>query len=163
MSKKNCIKIIATAFLLLIAITIFNVLYNENGKNKSEYKYEENSDMISNIIIKVNNSELEIKLENNESSHFLLEKLKQGDIVVNASEYGNFEKVGDLGFDVPRNDKNIKTKAGDLMLYQGNKITLFYNSNSWSYTKIGEVIDKNQEDLQNILGSGDVTLILSIK
>lgn len=163
MSKKDCIKIIAVTFLLLIAITIFNVLYNENVKNKSEYKYEGNSDMISNIIIKVNNSKLEIKLENNESSHFLLEKLKQGDIVVNASEYGNFEKVGDLGFDVPRNDKNIKTKAGDLMLYQGNKITLFYNSNSWSYTKIGEVIDKNQEDLQNILGSGDVTFILSIK
>lgn len=67
-----------------------------------------------------------------------------------------------MGFNLPRNDKSITTSAGDIVLYQGNQISLFYNSNSWSYTKLGRVQNVSGAELKNILGSGDVTLILSI-
>ena len=120
---------------------------------------EENIDMIK---IKVNSNVLEAKLEDNEATKSLVERLKNGDISVNANEYGGFEKVGNLGFSLPRNDKNITTSAGDIVLYQGNQISLFYNSNSWSYTKLGRVQNVSGAELKNILGSGDVTLILSI-
>ena len=120
---------------------------------------EENIDMIK---IKVNSNVLEVKLEDNEATKSLVERLKNGDISVNANEYGGFEKVGNLGFSLPRNDKNITTSAGDIVLYQGNQISLFYNSNSWSYTKLGKVQNVSGAELKNILGSGDVTLILSI-
>ena len=125
---------------------------------KEEIK-EENIDMIK---IKVNSNILEVKLEDNEATKSLIERLKNGDISVNANEYGGFEKVGNLGFSLPRNDKNITTSAGDIVLYQGNQISLFYNSNSWSYTKLGRVQNVSGAELKNILGSGDVTLILSI-
>ena len=125
---------------------------------KEEIK-EENIDMIK---IKVNSNVLEVKLEDNEATKSLVERLKNGDISVNANEYGGFEKVGNLGFSLPRNDKNITTSAGDIVLYQGNQISLFYNSNSWSYTKLGRVQNVSGAELKNILGSGDVTLILSI-
>ena len=125
---------------------------------KEEIK-EENIDMIK---IRVNNNVLEVKLEDNEATKSLVERLKDGDISVNANEYGGFEKVGNLGFSLPRNDKNITTSAGDIVLYQGNQISLFYNSNSWSYTKLGRVQNVSGAELKNILGSGDVTLILSI-
>ena len=125
---------------------------------KEEIK-EDNIDMIK---IKVNSNILEVKLENNEATKSLVERLKNGDISVNANEYGGFEKVGNLGFSLPRNDKNITTSAGDIVLYQGNQISLFYNSNSWSYTKLGKVQNVSGAELKNILGSGDVTLILSI-
>ena len=125
---------------------------------KEEIK-EENIDMIK---IKVNSNVLEVKLEDNEATKSLVERLKDGDISVNANEYGGFEKVGNLGFSLPRNDKNITTSAGDIVLYQGNQISLFYNSNSWSYTKLGRVQNVSGAELKNILGSGDVTLILSI-
>ena len=125
---------------------------------KEEIK-EENIDMIK---IKVNSNILEVKLEDNEATKSLVERLKNGDISVNANEYGGFEKVGNLGFSLPRNDKNITTSAGDIVLYQGNQISLFYNSNSWSYTKLGRVQNVSGAELKNILGSGDVTLILSI-
>ena len=125
---------------------------------KEEIK-EENIDMIK---IKVNSNVLEVKLEDNEATKSLIERLKNGDISVNANEYGGFEKVGNLGFSLPRNDKNITTSAGDIVLYQGNQISLFYNSNSWSYTKLGRVQNVSGAELKNILGSGDVTLILSI-
>ena len=120
---------------------------------------EENIDMIK---IKVNNNVLEIKLEDNEATKSLVERLKNGDIRVNTNEYGGFEKVGSLGFSLPRNDKSITTSAGDIVLYQGNQISLFYNSNSWNYTKLGKVQNVSETELKNILGSGDVTLILSI-
>ena len=125
---------------------------------KEEIK-EENIDMIK---IKVNSNVLEVKLEDNEATRSLIERLKNGDISVNANEYGGFEKVGNLGFSLPRNDKSITTSAGDIVLYQGNQISLFYNSNSWSYTKLGKVQNVSGAELKNILGSGNVTLILSI-
>lgn len=120
---------------------------------------DENIDMIK---IRVNNSVLEVKLEDNEATKSLVGRLKNGNISVDANEYGGFEKVGNLGFSLPRNDKGITTSAGDIVLYQGNQISLFYNSNSWSYTKLGKVQNVSGDELKNILGSGDVTLILSI-
>ena len=120
---------------------------------------DENIDMIK---IRVNSSVLEVKLEDNEATKSLVGRLKNGNISVDANEYGGFEKVGNLGFSLPRNDTNINTSAGDIVLYQGNQISLFYNSSSWSYTKLGKVQNISSKELKNILGSGDVTLVLSL-
>ena len=136
-----------------------NVTGTSIQEQATEKIKEENIDMIK---IKVNNNVLEVKLEDNEATKSLAERLKTGDIKVNANEYGGFEKVGNLGFNLPRNDKSITTSAGDIVLYQGNQISLFYNSNSWSYTKLGKVQNVSEAELKNILGSRDVTLILSI-
>ncbi|MCH5166520.1 MAG: hypothetical protein J1F35_01380 [Erysipelotrichales bacterium] len=117
---------------------------------------------VKNIKIRVNDEVLDVKLEDNAATQVLIERLKQEDITINASEYGNFEKVGYLGFALPTNDIQTATKPGDVMLYQGNQITIFYESNSWSYTKIGEITNKTQDELKSILGYGGVTLVLSI-
>ena len=138
---------------------------NENKKNEqtnqSEISEEENN-KVENIKIKVNDEILNVRLEQNSATVALVERLKQGDITVNTHEYGGFEQVGSLGFSLPREDTQITTKSGEIMLYQGNQITLFYGSNSWSYTKLGEVTNKSNNELKNILGNGDVTLVLSI-
>lgn len=116
----------------------------------------------TNIIkLKVNGQTLNVKLENNKATKALIEKLKKGDITIHAHDYGNFEKVGELGFTLPSNDKYITTKIGDIVLYDGDEISIFYNSNSWKYTRLGKV--QNTSKLKNILGTEDVTLILSLK
>ena len=116
----------------------------------------------SNVInLKVNNHVLKVKLEDNSAAKALMNKLKMGDVTIHAEDYGGFEKVGDLGFSLPRSDKYITTSAGDIVLYEGDEISLFYNSNSWSYTKLGKV--QNIKDLKKILGTGDVKLVLSLK
>ena len=116
----------------------------------------------SNVInLKVNNHVLKVKLEDNSAAKALMNKLKKGDVTIHAEDYGGFEKVGDLGFSLPRSDKYITTSAGDIVLYDGDEISLFYNSNSWSYTKLGKV--QNIKDLKKILGTGDVKLVLSLK
>ena len=79
------------------------------------------------------------------------------------SMYGGFEQVGSLGFSLPREDKNIKTVAGDIVLYSGNQIVVFYGSNSWSYTKLGKIINKSPLDLKKIFGNGNVVLKISFE
>ena len=119
--------------------------------------------LMNKINIEVNEKTLIVELEDNPSAEALVEKLKDGDIVIQAQEYGNFEKVGSLGLTLPREDENITTEAGDLVLYQGNQISLFYNSNSWSYTKLGKVSNVSKIELKNILGDGDVIMTLKIR
>ena len=128
-------------------------------KQVTEKTKEVGIDMIK---IKVNNNVLEVKLEDNDATKSLVERLENGDISVNAKEYGGFEKVGNLGFNLPRTDASITTSAGDIVLYQGNQISLFYNTNSWSYTKLGKIQNVSSSELKEILGSGDVVLILSL-
>ena len=115
---------------------------------------------IKEIIMNVNNYDLVIELIDNSSSIALIEKLKEGDIIVHAHDYGNFEKVGNLGFSLPTNDKRITTKPGDLILYQGNQLTIYYDTNTWTFTKLGEVVNVDGEKLKEILGKSDAILTL---
>ncbi len=112
--------------------------------------------------IEVNGHTLLADFENNSSAEALKEKLKNGSIEIEMSDYGSFEKVGDLPFSLPRNDEDITTEAGDVILYQGNKLTIYYDTNSWSFTRIAKIRNANT-DLEEILGSGDVTVQLSLK
>ncbi len=114
------------------------------------------------IYIKVNNQILDVELEDNSATKELKEKIKNGDIVIEAHEYGGFEKVGILGFSLPREDINVTTTAGDIVLYQGNQISIFYNSNSWSYTKLGKIQNTSANELKNILGDEDVKITFTL-
>jgi len=115
------------------------------------------------VKVKINDEVFDVKLENNSATQDLIKELKKGNITVNASEYGGFEKVGDLGFSLPTSDENIGTAPGDIVLYQGDKISLFYGSHSWSYTKLGKLDNVDSNKLKEVLGSGDVTLEFTLK
>ena len=86
------------------------------------------------VKLRINDDVFDVKLENNSATQELIKKLEKGNVTVNATEYGGFEKVGELGFSLPTNDENMDTNPGDIVLYQGDKISLFYGSHSWSYT-----------------------------
>ena len=78
------------------------------------------------------------------------------------SDYGNFEKIGALGTTLPRNDTQITTSAGDIILYQGNQITIYYDKNSWNFTLLGKIDGVTQAELKTILGKGNVTVVFEI-
>ena len=115
------------------------------------------------VKVKINDNVFDVKLENNSATQEFIKELKKGNVTVNASEYGGFEKVGNLGFSLPTSDENIGTTPGDIVLYQGDKISLFYGSHSWSYTKLGKIDNVDSNKLKEVLGSGDVTLEFSLK
>ena len=115
------------------------------------------------VKVKINDEVFDVKLENNSSTQELVKELKKGNVTVNASEYGGFEKVGDLGFSLPTSDENINAQPGDIILYQGNQISLIYETHSWSYTKIGKIENIDSNNLKKTLGGGNVTLVLSLE
>ena len=131
-----------------------NIPNNDINENKVEN--------MESVYIKVNNQVLNIELEDNSATKELKERLKNGDIIIEAHEYGGFEKVGNLDFSLPREDTNITTSAGDIVLYQGNQISIFYNSNSWSYTKLGKIQNISSNELKSILGDGNITITLTL-
>ena len=114
------------------------------------------------VKVKINDEVFDVKLENNSATQELVKELKKGNVTVNASEYGGFEKVGELGFSLPTNDENIGTNPGDIVLYQGDKVSLFYGSHSWSYTKLGKIDNVDSNKLMEVLGSGNVILEFSL-
>lgn len=114
------------------------------------------------IAITVNGHTLTATLTDNSSSKAFLELLKDAPVTIEMHDYGNFEKVGALGTELPRNDEQITTQAGDLILYQGNQLTIYYDTNSWSFTRLGRIDNITQNELKEILGSGNVTVTFSV-
>ena len=80
---------------------------------------------------------------------------------INTQQYGGFEQVGDIGSSLPQNDSNITTQAGDIVLYSGNSISIFYDSNTWSYTRLGKITGKTQVELKELLGKDRVTVSIT--
>ena len=76
------------------------------------------------------------------------------------SMYGGFEQVGAIGRRLPSQDVQTSTSSGDIVLYSGNQLVVFYGSNSWAYTRLGRIIDKTPEEMRELLGNGDVTVTL---
>ena len=101
-------------------------------------------------------------LEENSSTKELLNLLSQGPVTVDMRDYGNMEKVGSLPQSLSRNDEPITTAAGDLILYQGNSFVIYYDTNSWDLTRLGRIENITQQELKDILGVGNVTVVLSL-
>ena len=82
-------------------------------------------------------------------------------LTIQLSMYGGFEQVGPIGQTIVSNDRQTTTKAGDIVLYSGNQIVVFYGSNSWAYTRLGH-IELTQKEMKKLLGNGDVKLTLHV-
>ena len=148
--KKYFILFLIFILLLLIFLTL---------KNKPNIK----DDYMNNtLILTINNEKLLVKLAGNKASQEFYQRVKTNPLTINAKEYGGFEKVGNLGFNLPKEDVKLTTKARDIVLYNGNEISLFYNSNTWNYTKLGEIINITDTELKNLLPPGDVTLTFTL-
>ncbi len=138
--------------------------HDNNNLNEKENASQEGDEVMKNQKIKlsINDHELIATLNDNSSARALIEELKKEPIIINMSDYANMEKVGDLGINLPRNDENITTSAGDLILYQGHNFVIYYDTNNWSLTRLGKIDNISGQELKNILGNGDVTVKLSL-
>lgn len=111
--------------------------------------------------IEVNGSLFTATLADNAASDALADWVEEGPVTLELSDYAGFEKVGPLGRSLPASDSQTTTHAGDIVLYQGDQIVLFYGSNSWSYTRLGRIDDLT--GWEDALGGGDVTVTLSLE
>lgn len=110
----------------------------------------------------IGEQEVAVRWEDNESVEALRELAAKAPLTVELSGYGGFEQVGSLGVRLPRNDAQTVTEPGDIVLYSGSSIVLFYGSNSWAYTRLGKIDGLDENELRELLGGGDVTIRLAV-
>jgi hypothetical protein len=115
------------------------------------------------IYLTINEHFLSVTLTDNSSVSAFMELLAIEDITMDMRDYGGFEKVGEMETRLPQNDKKLTSEPGDLMLYQGNSLVIFYAPNTWNYTRLGKINDITQDELINILGGEDVTVTWSLQ
>ena len=110
----------------------------------------------------IGSTPISVKWEDNESVNVLKELCRDQPVIISMSMYGGFEQVGAIGTDLPHNDVQTTTSSGDIVLYSGNQLVVFYGSNSWAYTRLGHITDKNPKEMTELLSGGNVTITLSI-
>lgn len=120
---------------------------------------EEDTEMKMNV--QVGGAFFSATLENNEAVSELVAMMQESPVVIEMSDYSGFEKVGSLGRSLTANNSQTTTHAGDIVLYNGNQIVIFYGSNSWSYTRLGHIDDLT--GWEDALGGGDVTVTFSLE
>ncbi|MDE6749531.1 MAG: hypothetical protein K2K21_10825 [Lachnospiraceae bacterium] len=113
--------------------------------------------------IQVGDTVFTASLAENSSVDALKELMADGPLTLNMSDYAGMEKGVDLGTTLPQNNEQMNTQAGDIILYQGRTLAIYYDTNSWSLTPIGKIDNVDVEELREALGTGDVTVTLSLE
>lgn len=146
--------------LLVIALAL---LVMSCGGDEAQAQTIKEENMTEKMYITIGNQTLPVTLVKNNATEALMAALAANPITYEADDYGGFEKVGALGMSLPTNNQQLTTQAGDVILYSGNQIVLFYGSNSWSYTRLGRIEYESLEQLKTFLkaGQGRVSVTLS--
>ena len=113
--------------------------------------------------LKIGETDVAVEWENNASVKALRALCADTPLTIRMSMYGGFEQVGSIGQNLPRNDSQTTTQAGDIVLYSGDQIVVFYGSNAWSYTRLGHISDKSAEKMAELLGNGDVRITIELE
>ena len=173
MKKNIIISAICVAMMLSIsACSDEGKASNEDQNMKSVTSQSENVDVESAedemevgktaMTMTIGDTKVNVDWEANSSVDALKELVSSGPLSIDMSMYGGFEQVGSIGQSLPREDKQTTTSSGDIVLYSGNQLVVFYGSNSWAYTRLGHISDKTDAEIEALLSKGDVTITLSI-
>ena len=167
--KAAILTVLSCFFLSLSACEKITVPPEQEEQQQDQKKPENNGQQNGNentqtmtMEITAGGKTITATLADNATAKALAEKLKSGSITVEMRANG-FEHYGPLGFSLERNDKQVTAVSGDIMLYNGNNICVFYGSNSWSYTPLGKVDGKTADELKAFFGTGTVTVTYSLK
>ncbi len=156
---------------LICMVLLFSVLFTVTACGNSEE--EQNPDVKSEEVkgletemkmkVQVGDTIFTATLADNSSVDALKELIADGPLTLDMSDYANMEKGADLGTTLPQNNEQMNTQAGDIILYQGRTFVIYYDTNSWSLTPIAKIDDVDAKELKEALGTGDVTVTLSIE
>lgn len=133
-----------------------NIIQNVEQQTNTEIPMDK-------LLITINDKTLTADFADNSSAKALADVLAKSSITYQANDYGNFEKVGDLGQSFPKNDENITTEPGDIILYQGHNLCIYYDQNTWSFTRIAKIKGVSKDELKEFLGEGEITVTLSVE
>mgnify|MGYP005759076093 CR=1 FL=1 len=115
------------------------------------------------MVMEVNGTDIEVELYENSSAEAVKDLLRKGPITMEMKDYAHMEKFGSFGVQLPDNDEHITTRAGDVILSEGNLLVIYYAPNTWNFTRLGKVRNLSEPELKKVLGTGNITATLSLK
>ncbi len=157
------------------AVWMGNALWINNSNRKNTVSlvqdwlktlnFAEEQTAMNKMYITIDGQTKSVTLVDNAATRAMVEKLQQAPVTVTLNSSGGFEIWGSLGFSLPTSDQQMTAQPGDVILYNGSNICLFYGSNSWSYTRLGKIEGLSESELRSFLKAGNsnisVTLSLS--
>ena len=146
-------------FLVLVSGCSNSLEDEKKETDKTETAEKEYNEENLEMKLIISDTEVPVTWEDNDSVRAIMDMISDRQLTVQMSMYGGFEQVGELGRSIVRDDRQITTDPGDIVLYAGNSIVVFYGSNSWAYTKLGH-IDLSDDQLRDLLGNEDVKITL---
>ncbi len=152
---------IRIAFILFVFVFLMPGATACSTADAYSYPYETEVNDTKTMLMKIGDKSVDVAWEENASVEEL-KGLAASGLTISMSMYGGFEQVGPIGKSITRDDKQTTTTAGDIVLYSGNQLVVFYGSNSWAYTRLGRV-NLSENELKELLSNGDVTITLSVE
>ena len=122
----------------------------------------EQTTMTDKMYITIDGMTRSVSLEQNAATKALVEKLQQAPVTVTLSSSGGFEIWGSLGFSLPTSNQQTTAQPGDVILYNGSNICIFYGSNSWSYTRLGRIDGMSESELRTFLKAGESNISVTL-
>lgn len=152
------------AFVLIMSFTACGNTNQSSGSDSASTDSDRTAEMedvtTMKMSVTIGDHSFTATLEENAATRELVKMMENEAISINMDDYSGFEKVGSLGRSLTTDNQQIITETGDIVLYNGNQIVMFYGSNSWSYTKIGKIDDLS--GWKDALGNGSVTAVFSL-
>ena len=135
----------------------------QNNYEQPEYEEEQPQEVQGgDLQMTIGDTPVAVAWEDNDAVQSLKELCRNQPLTIYMSMYGGFEQVGSIGTSLPQNDVKTTTSAGDIVLYSGDQMVVFYGSNTWSYTRLGHITGKTQAELTELLSNGSVIITLTI-
>lgn len=135
------------------------------SSDETQAQTSNNETMTQKMYITIGGRTASVTLADNSATQALVEKLQQAPVTVTLNSSGGFEIWGPLGFSLPTSNERINAQPGDVILYSGDNICIFYGTNSWTYTRLGKIDNMTASELTTFLKAGEnnisVTLSLS--
>jgi hypothetical protein len=147
-------------FMILAALLVMSCSRDEIQAQTTNYET-----MTTKMYITIDGRTEAVTLTNNSATQALIAKLQEASVTVTLNSSGGFEIWGALGFSLPTSNEQINAQPGDIVLYNGSNICMFYGTNSWNYTLLGKIDGLSESELRTFLKAGEsnisVTLSLS--
>lgn len=147
-------------FMIFAALLVMSCSRDEIQAQTTNYET-----MTTKMYITIDGRTEAVTLTNNSATQALVAKLQEASVTVTLNSSGGFEIWGALGFSLPTSNEQINAQPGDIVLYNGSNICMFYGTNSWNYTLLGKIDGLSESELRTFLKAGEsnisVTLSLS--
>ena len=127
-------------------------------------EYEEPTEKQSvSLRMTIGDTPVSVAWEDGDAVEALRELCREKPLTIDMSMYGGFEQVGSIGTALPTADRQTTTSPGDIVLYSGDQLVVFYGSNAWAYTPLGHITDQSESELTDLLSNGDTTVTISLE